>query len=70
MNEAIKEYINHLLQTALENRKESDKAYDAGDLGLSGYYRGQWIANEGTAIALETILTQHREKRVGSYLLK
>ncbi|PHG00524.1 glyoxalase [Bacillus toyonensis] len=70
MNEAIKEYINHLLQTALENRKESDKAYEAGDLGLSGYDRGQWIANEGTAIALETILNQHREKSVGSDLLK
>ncbi|MED3090414.1 glyoxalase [Bacillus toyonensis] len=70
MNEAIKEYINHLLQTALENRKESDKAYEAGDLGLSGYYRGQWIANEGTAIALETILNQHREKSVGLDLLK
>ncbi|HDR4874150.1 glyoxalase [Bacillus thuringiensis] len=70
MKEVIKEYINQLQQSALENRKESDKAYDAGDLGLSGYYRGQWIANEGTAIALETILNQHREKNVGSDLLK
>ncbi|MGW5982845.1 glyoxalase [Bacillus mycoides] len=45
MRKAIKEYINHLQQSAVENRKESDKAYDDGDLGLSGYYRGQWIAN-------------------------
>ncbi|MES1049327.1 glyoxalase [Bacillus thuringiensis] len=62
MREAIEEYIEQLQLSAVENRKESDKAYEAGDLGLSGYYRGQWIANEGTAIALETILNQHREK--------
>lgn len=59
MKEVIKEYINQLQRSALENRKESDKAYDAGDLGLSGYYRGQWIANEGTAIALETIMMRN-----------
>ncbi|MED1305103.1 glyoxalase [[Bacillus thuringiensis] serovar konkukian] len=62
MREAIEEYIEQLQQSAVENRKESDRAYDAGDLGLSGYHRGQWIANEGTAIALETILNQHTEK--------
>ncbi|PEQ65501.1 glyoxalase [Bacillus cereus] len=62
MREAIEEYIEQLQLSAVENRKESDKAYEAGDLGLSGYYRGQWITNEGTAIALETILNQHREK--------
>lgn len=61
MKEAIKEYINHLQQSAVESRKESDKAYDNGDLGLSGYYRGQWIANEGTAIALESILIKCKE---------
>lgn len=61
MKEAIKEYINYLQQSAVGNRKESDKAYDDGDLGLSGYYRGQWIANEGTAIALESILVKFTE---------
>ncbi|MGH1256016.1 MULTISPECIES: hypothetical protein [Bacillus] len=61
MKEAIKEYIKHLQQSAVESRKESDKAYDNGDLGLSGYYRGQWIANEGTTIALESILVKCKE---------
>ncbi len=61
VKKAIEEYINHLKKSAVENREESDKAYENGDLGLSGYLRGQWIANEGMAIALETILTQHRE---------
>lgn len=70
MKKAIEEYINHLKQSAVENRKGSDKAYEKGDLGLSGYLRGQWIANEGIVIALETILTQHRGKRAGSDLLK
>ncbi|MEQ3563425.1 glyoxalase [Bacillus thuringiensis] len=70
MKEVIKEYINQLQQSAMENRKESDKAYEVGDLGLSGYYRGQWIANEGTAIALETILNQHRGKKCGFRSIK
>ncbi|MGX5634280.1 glyoxalase, partial [Bacillus thuringiensis] len=29
MKEVIKEYINQLQQSAMENRKESDKAYEA-----------------------------------------
>ncbi|MED1303697.1 hypothetical protein BK704_25790 [[Bacillus thuringiensis] serovar konkukian] len=62
MREAIEEYIEQLQQSAVENRKESDRAYDAGDLGLSGYHRGQWIANEGTAIALSTILSKYKEE--------
>ncbi|MBT2579466.1 glyoxalase [Bacillus sp. ISL-8] len=70
MQKEIEEYINHLKQSAVENRKESDKAYENGDLGLSGYLRGHWIANEGIAIALETILNQHREKKASSDLLK
>ncbi|WP_242310601.1 glyoxalase [Bacillus cereus group sp. BfR-BA-01524] len=70
MKKVIEEYINHLKQSAVENRKESDKAYENGDLGLSGYLRGQWIANEGIATALETILTQHREGNVSSNLIK
>ncbi|TKI95077.1 glyoxalase [Bacillus wiedmannii] len=70
MKKEIEEYINHLKQSAVETRKESDKAYENGDLGLSGYLRGQWIANEGTAIALETIINQHREKSEDSDLVK
>ncbi|MEB9685591.1 hypothetical protein P4J24_27515 [Bacillus anthracis] len=62
MKEAIKGYINHLQQSAVENRKEADKAYEAEDLGLAGFYRGKWIANEGTAIALATILSKYKEE--------
>ncbi|SMD65567.1 hypothetical protein [Bacillus pacificus] len=62
MREAIEELIRGLRKSAAESRKESDKAYDNGDLGLSGYYRGQWIANEGTAIALTTILSKYKEE--------
>ena len=62
MREAIKEYIDHLQQSAVESRKESDKAYDNKDLGLAGYHRGQWIAIEGVAIALESILSKHKEE--------
>ncbi|UUE91794.1 hypothetical protein [Bacillus cereus] len=62
MREAIGEYIERLQQSAVENRKEADKAYEAEDLGLAGYYKGQWIANEGTAIALTTILSKYKEE--------
>ncbi|HDR8052096.1 hypothetical protein ORM34_27440 [Bacillus cereus] len=62
MREAIEEYIEQLQQSAVENRKEADKAYDNEDLGLAGYYKGQWIANEGTAIALTTILSKYKEE--------
>ncbi|MFV1457138.1 glyoxalase, partial [Bacillus mycoides] len=37
MQKEIEEYIKYLQQSAVENRKESDKAYENGDLGLSGY---------------------------------
>ncbi|PFZ42111.1 hypothetical protein COL56_29275, partial [Bacillus pseudomycoides] len=50
MREAINEYINHLQQSAVENRKKADEAYDNKDIGLAGFHRGQWLANEGTAI--------------------
>ncbi|EEL37211.1 hypothetical protein bcere0020_53920 [Bacillus cereus Rock3-29] len=46
----------------MENRKKADTAYDNEDLGLSGFYKGQWIANEGTAIALTTILSKFKEE--------
>ncbi|EEM68522.1 hypothetical protein bthur0009_55180 [Bacillus thuringiensis serovar andalousiensis BGSC 4AW1] len=46
----------------MENRKEADKAYEAEGLGLAGFYRGKWIANEGTAIALTTILSKYKEE--------
>ncbi|MDA2214033.1 hypothetical protein PDN57_28510 [Bacillus cereus] len=62
MRKAIQEYIEQLQLSAVENRKEADKAYDAEDLGLAGYYKGQWIANEGTAIALATILSKYKEE--------
>ncbi|MGE1028613.1 hypothetical protein ACQGS5_02920 [Bacillus sp. GKis3/1] len=62
MREAIEEYIEQLQQSAVENRKRADSAYDNEDLGLSGFYKGQWIANEGTAIALTTILSKYKEE--------
>ncbi|WP_142328962.1 hypothetical protein [Bacillus cereus] len=62
MREAIEEYIEQLQQSAVENRKEADKAYESEDLGLAGFYKGQWIANEGTAIALTTILSKYKEE--------
>ncbi|WP_142314976.1 hypothetical protein [Bacillus pseudomycoides] len=62
MREAINEYINHLQQSAVENRKKADEAYDNKDLGLAGFHRGQWIANEGTVIALTTILSKCKEE--------
>lgn len=55
--------INHLKQSVVENRKEAGKAYENGDIGLSGYFRGHWIANEGIAMVLETVLAQHRETK-------
>lgn len=62
MREAIEDYIEYLQQSAVENRKEADKAYEAEDLGLAGFYRGKWITNEGTAIALTTILSKYKEE--------
>ncbi|MEW9575843.1 hypothetical protein U9K47_10415 [Bacillus toyonensis] len=62
MRKEIEELIDHLQQSAAENRKKADKAYDNEDLGLSGFYKGQWIANEGTAIALTTILSKYKEE--------
>ncbi|MCS3600108.1 hypothetical protein [Bacillus sp. JUb91] len=62
MREAIQEYVEHLQQSAVKNRKKADIAYDNEDLGLSGFYKGQWIANEGTAIALTTILSKFKEE--------
>ncbi|WP_142346997.1 hypothetical protein [Bacillus pseudomycoides] len=62
MKKAIKEYIDHLQQSAVENRKKADEAYDNKDLGLAGYHRGQWIAIEGVAIALTSILSKYKEE--------
>ena len=62
MKKSIEEYIEQLQLSAVENRKKADEAYDNKDLGLAGYHRGQWIANEGTAIALEIILAKQKEE--------
>ncbi|MCC2419247.1 MULTISPECIES: glyoxalase [Bacillus] len=62
MREAIEELIRGLHESAVDSRKESDKAFDSGDLGLAGYYNGQWHAFEGTAIALEDLLSDHKEE--------
>lgn len=62
MREAIEEYIEQLQLLAVENRKKADAAYDNEDLGLSGFYKGQWIANEETAVKLTVILSKYKEE--------
>ncbi|MFK4417160.1 hypothetical protein ABH961_005749 [Bacillus sp. RC251] len=68
MRKAIEEYIEQLQLSAVENRKEADKAYESEDLGLAGFYRGKWIANEGTAIALSTILSKYNNHEMIEFL--
>ncbi|MGU3372803.1 hypothetical protein [Bacillus mycoides] len=62
MKEEIREFVDFLQRSAVENRKKADEAYDNDDLGLAGYHRGQWIANEGTAFALENLLSKYKEE--------
>lgn len=62
MREAIEEYINNLHKWAIDSRKEADKAFDSGDLGLSGFHKGQWLTLEDTATVLEDILSDHEEE--------
>ena len=62
MREAIEERIRGLRESAVESRKEADKAFDSRDLGLSGFHKGQWCTFEGTAIALEDLLSDHEEE--------
>jgi len=62
MKKAIEEFINGLRESAVESRKEADKAFDSGDLGLSGFHKGQWHTFEETAIALEDLLFDHEEE--------
>ncbi|MGD2278285.1 glyoxalase [Bacillus wiedmannii] len=62
MRKAIEEFINGLRESAVESRKDADKAFDSGDLGLSGFHKGQWHTFENTAIALEDLLSDHEEE--------
>ncbi|MDA2281020.1 glyoxalase [Bacillus cereus] len=62
MREAIEEFIKGLRKSAVESRKDADKAFDSGDLGLSGFHKGQWHTFENTAIALEDLLSDHEEE--------
>ena len=62
MREAIEEFIKGLRESAIDSRKDADQAFENGDLGLAGFHRGQWIANEGTVIALTTILSKCKEE--------
>ncbi|MFE9082197.1 glyoxalase [Bacillus mobilis] len=64
MREAIEEFIKGLRESAVESRKDADKAFDSGDLGLSGFHKGQWHTFEETAIALEDILADHKEEEL------
>lgn len=62
MREAIEEFIKGLRESAVESRKDADKAFDNGDLGLSGFHKGQWHTSENMAIALEDILGDYKEE--------
>ena len=62
MKKAIEEYIKGLHESAIESRKDADKAFDSGDLGLSGFHKGQWHTFEETAIALEDLLSDYEEE--------
>ncbi|HGO9410882.1 glyoxalase [Bacillus sp. BSL6] len=62
MREAIEELIRGLRESAVESRKEADKAFDSRDLGLSGFHKGQWHTLENTAIALEDLLSDREEE--------
>lgn len=62
MREAIEEFIKGLRESAVESRKDADKAFDNGDLGLSGFHKGQWHTFENTAIALEDLLSDREEE--------
>ncbi|MCU5414807.1 glyoxalase [Bacillus wiedmannii] len=62
MREAIEEFIKGLRESAVESRKDADKAFDSGDLGLSGFHKGQWHTFENIAIVLEDILADHEEE--------
>ncbi|MEK4002984.1 MULTISPECIES: glyoxalase [Bacillus] len=62
MREEIEEFIKGLRESAVESRKEADKAFDSGDLGLSGFHKGQWHTFENTAIALEDLLSDYKEE--------
>lgn len=62
MREAIEEFIKGLRESAVDSRKDADKAFDNGDLGLSGFHKGQWHTFENTAIALEDILGDYEEE--------
>jgi hypothetical protein len=62
MREAIEEFIRGLRESAVDSRKDADKAFDSGDLGLSGFHKGQWHTFEDTAIALEDLLSDYEEE--------
>ncbi|MFD6509357.1 glyoxalase [Bacillus sp. NPDC060175] len=62
MKEAIEEFIKGLRESAVDSRKDADKAFDSGDLGLSGFHKGQWHTFENTAIALEDLLSDYKEE--------
>ncbi|MHA4280038.1 glyoxalase [Bacillus cereus] len=62
MKEAINDFIKGLRKSAVDSRKDADKAFDSGDLGLSGFHKGQWHTFENTAIALEDLLSDYEEE--------
>ncbi len=62
MREAINDFIKGLRESAVESRKDADKAFDSGDLGLSGFHKGQWLTLEDTATVLEDLLSDHEEE--------
>ncbi|MEK4501190.1 glyoxalase [Bacillus sp. FSL R12-0069] len=62
MRKEIEEYIKHLHQAAIDSRKDAEEAFKKGDLGLSGFHRGEYHTLEGIAIVLEDILGDYKEE--------
>jgi hypothetical protein len=62
MRREIEEYIKHLHQAANDSKKDADESFKKGDLGSSGFHRGQYHALEEIAIVLEDILGDHKEE--------
>lgn len=61
MKNDLKEMVNDLWEETAKNQMKADEAYENGDLGLSGYYKGMHYVYGGIASRLETILGEHEE---------
>lgn len=58
MREAIENLITQLKENATVSKKNADDAFEKGDAGLSGYYKGHSDAYFGTALALSKLVLE------------